>query len=375
MKYYIIAGEASGDLHASNLMKEIKNYDRQAQFRFLGGDLMQKQGGERIKHYKETAYMGFMDVLLHLPSILKNIKIIKKDITDYEPDVLILVDYPGFNLRIAEFAHFSGIKVYYYISPKIWAWKQSRVHKIKKYVDKLFIIFPFEEEFYKKYDYETEYLGNPIMDAVDITIDNPDEFRTKYQLNNKEIIALLPGSRKQEIKHNFPLMLDITGHFKEYQFLVAAAPSLENSIFHKYIKDQDVKLIYNDTYNLLKHSKAALVTSGTATLETAILDTPELVCYKGEHLSYHIAKRLIKVKYISLVNLIMDKEVIKEFIQYDMTVDKIKNELNRLLHDSKYKTQMINNFNEMKDKLGGKGASKRTAEVIVNSLKNKKRQI
>ncbi len=281
MKYYLIAGEASGDLHASNLMKELKVFDADAEFRFLGGDLMKKQGGTLVKHFKETAYMGFLDVFIHLPAILKNIKFIKEDIATYKPDIVILTDYPGFNLRIAEFTHTEGFKTYYYISPKIWAWKQSRVHKIKKYIDKLFIIFPFEKDFYKQFNYEVEYVGNPIMDAIDTSTSDIIAFKNKYQLNDKKIIALLPGSRKQEIKHNFPVMLKVTEQFNDYQFVVAAASSLEKEIFEKYINKQNIKLIYDDTYELLKHSEAAIVTSGTATLETAILNIPELVCYKG----------------------------------------------------------------------------------------------
>ncbi len=369
MKYYIIAGEASGDLHASNLMKEIKNKDTEAEFRFLGGDLMLKQGGTIVKHFKETAYMGGFDVLMHLRIILKNIKLIKNDIFKTKPDVVILVDYPGFNLRIAEFAHNKNFNVYYYISPKIWAWKQSRVEKIKKYIDKLFIIFPFEKEFYKKHNFEVEYVGNPILDALDAEKKNIESFNKKYKLDDKKIIALLPGSRKQEIKHNFPLMLKAAEKFSNYQFLVAAAPSLEKEIFLKYIKNKDIKLIYNDTYELLKHSEAAIVTSGTATLETAVLNVPELVCYRGDHISYQIAKRLIKVEYISLVNLIMQKEIIKEFLQYDMTVENICNELELLLNNDVYRKNMLNNFAELRVKLGGKGASERAAEIIVNSLK------
>jgi len=370
LKYYITAGEASGDLHASNLMKALKILDDKAKFRFIGGDLMQKQGGTLVRHFKDTAYMGFVDVFMHLPAILKNITFVKQDILNYKPDVLILVDYPGFNLRIAEFAHENNIKVYYYISPKIWAWKQSRVHKIKAFVDKMFIIFPFEKEFYKKYDYEVEYVGNPIMDAIDTKKTNIEKFRKDYSLNEKKIIALLPGSRKREIQHNFPLMLKISKLFPEYQFLVAAAPSLGKEIFLKYIKDEDVTLIYNDTYEILKHSEAAIVTSGTATLETAILNIPELVCYKGDKLSYHIAKRLVKVDYISLVNLVMQKEIIKEFIQYDMTAENITNELKLILNNDVYRNTMLSEFENLRNILGGKGASERTADIIVKSLTN-----
>ncbi len=370
MKYYITAGEASGDLHASNLMKALKKVDNNADFRFIGGDLMKEQGGALVRHFKDTAYMGFLDVFMHLPAILKNIKFVKEDILNYKPDVLILVDYPGFNLRIAEFAHNAGLKVYYYISPKIWAWKQSRVHKIKAFIDKMLIIFPFEKEFYKKYDYEVEYVGNPILDAINSEKKDIVGFRKTYNLNDKKIIALLPGSRKQEIKHNFPTMLKVTEKFPEYQFVVAAAPSLEKEIFFKFMNDEDVKLIYNNTYEILKHSEAAIVTSGTATLETAILNIPELVCYKGEHLSYQIAKHLVKVDYISLVNLVMHNEIIKEFIQYDMTVENITEELKLILEDDVYRNTMLLNFAKLREILGGKGASERTAETIVESLNN-----
>ncbi len=371
MKYYLIAGEASGDLHASNLMKTLKSTDPEADFRYYGGDEMKKQGGKAVRHYKDVAYMGFVDVFLHLPAILKNIKFVKQDIEEYKPDVVILVDYPGFNLRIAEFAHKKGFKIFYYISPKIWAWKQSRVHKIKAFIDKMFIIFPFEKDFYKKYDYEVEYVGNPILDAIETSKSDIKKFRKKYDLNEKRIIALLPGSRKREIQHNFPTMLKVAEKFPEYQFVVAAAPSLDREVFEKYIKNKEIKLVYNDTYELLKHSKAAIVTSGTATLETAILNIPELVCYKGDNLSYHIAKRLVKVDYISLVNLVMQREIIKEFIQYDMTLENIGKELELILNNDVYRNTMLSNFAKLREILGGKGASKRTAEIIVRSLKEK----
>ena len=369
MRYYITAGEASGDLHASNLMKALKKNDFQAEFRYIGGDLMKEQGGTLVRHFKDTAYMGFLDVFKHLPAILKNIKFVKEDILKYKPDVLILVDYPGFNLRIAEFAHRAGFKVYYYISPKIWAWKQSRVHKIKEFVDKMFIIFPFEKDFYTKYNYKVEYVGNPIMDALNIEKNDSSNFKKMYKLSDKKIIALLPGSRKQEIKHNFPMMLKVARKFPDYQFIVAAAPSLEKDIFEKHIRNEDVKLIYNQTYMILKYSEAAIVTSGTATLETAILNIPELVCYKGDHFSYQIAKRFVKVDYISLVNLVMQKEVIKEFIQYDMTVENISRELKLILEDKGYRNTMLSEFEHLRTALGGKGASERTAKIIVEILK------
>lgn len=370
MKYYLIAGEASGDLHASNLMKEIKKEDTEALFRYLGGDLMIEQGGSCAKHYKETAYMGFVDVFMHLPSILKNIKRVKQDILNFKPDVVILVDYPGFNLRIAEFAHNAGLKVFYYISPKIWAWKQSRVHKIKRYIDTLFIIFPFEKDFYKKFDYPVEYVGNPIMDAIDFRKPDTEAFKKEYALDDRKIVALLPGSRKREIEHNFPIMLKTAEQFPNLQFLVAGAPSLDRSFIEKFITQPNVKLLYNQTHEVLRKADAALVTSGTATLETAILNIPEVCCYKGDTLSYHIAKKLIKVKFISLVNLVMEKEVIKEYIQFDMTVEKLSEELNKLLYDDVYRQTMLNRFEELRQILGGKGASERTAKIIVKKINN-----
>lgn len=371
MKYYIIAGEASGDLHASNLMKELKVKDENAKFHFWGGDLMAKQGGEQVKHYKDTAYMGFVDVLKNLRGVFKNLKLCKKDIADYKPDVVILIDYAGFNLKIAEFAHNKGFKVYYYISPKVWAWKQSRVFKIKKYVDKLFAIFPFEIDFYKKYDYEINFVGNPLLDAVEKEINNklsPEDFRKEHKLSEKPIIAILAGSRKLEIKNNLPLMLDIIKHFPDYQFVMAAAPSLDLEIYDKYIKNYDLKIVYNKTYEVLQQSEAALVTSGTATLEAALLNIPEIVCYRGDYISAQIIKLLIKVDYISLVNLIMNKEIIKEFVQDEMTISNIVEELKRLLFDKDYRSSMLNNYSEMRKSLGGKGASERTASIIYKSL-------
>jgi lipid-A-disaccharide synthase len=374
MKYYIIAGEASGDLHAANLMKEIKIQDSKAEFRFWGGDLMKEQGGEIVKHYKETAFMGFYDVIKNLGQISKNLKMCKNDILKFNPDVIIHVDYPGFNLRIAEFVHEKGYKVYYYISPKIWAWKQSRVHKIKKFVDKLFIIFPFEIEFYKKFDYQVEFVGNPLLDALSQKSENKiseEIFRKENNLGEKPIIAVLAGSRMSEIKHNLPEMLKVIKYFPDYQFVMAAAPSLDISIYDKFIEGFDIKIVYNKTYDVLMNSKAAIVTSGTATLEAALFNIPELVCYKGDAFSYQIAKRIVKVKYISLVNLIMDKPVIKEFIQYEMTEENIKNELQKLLFDIQYKEKMLCDFDELRVISGGAGASKKTAEIIVNSIKLK----
>lgn len=368
MKYYIIAGEASGDLHASNLMKEIKLQDPLAEFRFWGGDLMQAQGGTMVKHYRDLAFMGFAEVIMNLRTILGNIKVCKKDILAYKPDAVILVDYPGFNLRVAKFVKQLGIKVYYYISPQIWAWKTGRVHTIKKVVDKMFVILPFEEEFYQRYDYQVDFVGNPLLDSIaNLPELDGQEFRRQYGLDNRPIIAVLPGSRTQEITVKLPLMLSVEKDFPSYQFVVAGAPSQPLESYRE-IAGEQVKIVENKTYDLLRLSKAALVTSGTATLETALLKIPEVVCYKGNRLSYEIGKRLIKhIRYISLVNLIMDKEVVKELIQNDLTTLNIKHELGLILNSSK-REQILSAYDELHNKLGGIGASKRTATLIVDDL-------
>jgi lipid-A-disaccharide synthase len=363
MNYYIIAGEASGDLHSSNLMKELKVLDSNASFRCWGGDLMKQQGAVLVKHYHELAFMGFTEVILNLRTILKNIQLCKNDIIENKPDVLILVDYPGFNLRIAEFAKKNGIKVIYYISPQVWAWKQSRVHKIKRIVDKMLVILPFEKQFYKRFDMDVEFVGHPLLDAV------KELSKEKVTIETtKPIIAILPGSRKQEIIQMLPLMLGVKDKFKEYQFVVAGAPSQTPAFYKSLLKDIDVKIVYNDTYNLLRQSHAALVTSGTATLETALFGVPEVVCYKGGKLSFQIAKQLVKVKFISLVNLIMDREVVKELIQDELNTNNIETELTKIL-ESSARTQMLNDYKELKQKLGGAGASRKAAESIIRSFK------
>lgn len=368
MKYYIIAGEASGDLHGSNLMKELKIQDPQAEFRFWGGDLMQQQGGTLVKHYKDLAFMGFSEVIMNLRTILNNIKICKKDIQEYKPDAVILVDYPGFNLRIAEFVKNLGIKVYYYISPQIWAWKTGRVHKIKKFVDRMFVILPFEKEFYSKYDFEVDFVGHPLLDAMkDLPEMNLEKFKSEHGLDDRKVIAMLPGSRKQEIKKKLPIMLSVEKDFPEYQFVVAGAPSLDLE-FYQEIAGNQIKIISNKTYDLLRISEAALVTSGTATLETALLNIPEVVCYKGSRISYEIGKRVVKyIKFISLVNLIMDREVVKELIQQELNTKNLKSELTKILTEPK-RSQVLNDYKELREKLGGHGASERTAELIVWDL-------
>ena len=368
MKYYIIAGEASGDLHASNLMKELRNLDAGAEFRCWGGDLMKKQGGVLVKHYRDLAFMGFIEVAANLRTILGNIKMCKEDILKYNPDAVILVDYPGFNLRIAEFVKTEGFKVFYYISPQIWAWKKSRVFKIKKFVDRMFVILPFEKDFYGRYDYDVDFVGHPLLDMIAVLPEKDDKlFRTENELGGKPIIALLPGSRKQEIKVMLSIMLQVMDDFPGYQFVVAGAPSQERAFYENIIGKANVKLIEGQTHRLLQNSYAALVTSGTATLETALFGVPEVVCYKGSYISYQIARRVIDqsiIKYISLVNLIMDKEVVKELIQNDFTVKNLKKELSRIVDDETCRAQVLHDYGLLKQKLGGAGASKNTAEKI-----------
>ena len=370
MKYYIIAGEASGDLHASNLMKAMKANDSQSDFRCWGGDLMEAQGGKLVKHYRNLAFMGFAEVLMNLRTILKNISFCKEDLLRFQPDVLILVDYPGFNLRMAEFAKNKGIKVVYYISPQVWAWKQSRVHKIKKSVDKMLVILPFEKDFYAKFGMEVDFVGHPLLDALagENSISR-SAFLSENKLEDKPIVALLPGSRKQEVSKMLGIMLQVVGRFKDVQFVVAAVGSLPAEFYKEIIGKKPVKILQNKTHQILKNSAAALVTSGTATLETALIGVPEVVCYKGSWISYQIAKRLIHVKYISLVNLIMDNEVVKELIQDELNVENLTAELNQLLNNEKAKLQLQASYVELKEKLGQIGASERAAKIIVDFTK------
>ncbi|MCG2792809.1 MAG: lipid-A-disaccharide synthase [Weeksellaceae bacterium] len=367
MKYYIIAGEASGDLHAANLMKAIKQKDPAADFRFWGGDLMQNQRGTLVKHYRDLAFMGFLEVVQNLKTILNNIKICKTDIKTYQPDVLILVDYPGFNLRIAKFAKELGLRVVYYISPQLWAWKEGRVEIIRKYVDDMLVILPFEKDFYQKHQVDAHFVGHPLLDAIEglqpIDIQN---FKSENNLNDKQIIALLPGSRKQEVKKMLELMLSVRSYFTDYQFVIAGAPSLEKDFYEQFV-DPDVHFVSNKTYDLLRCSKAALVTSGTATLETALLNVPEVVCYKGSQISYEIGKRLIKnIKYISLVNLIMGKEVVTELIQNELNTNNLVAELDKILNTEK-RNQLLDDYEILRAKLGGSGASQKAADIIIKS--------
>jgi lipid-A-disaccharide synthase len=372
MKYYLVAGEASGDLHASNLMLGIKKHDPNAEFRFFGGDLMKAQGGTLVKHYREMAFMGFVEVLMNLRSISRNLKLCKEDIKTYKPDVVILVDYPGFNLRIAKFSKESGFKVFYYIAPKVWAWKESRVKILRTYVDQLFIIFPFEIDYFKKHSIDPIFEGNPSIDAINFKLNKNltfADFARKNNLSDKPIIALVAGSRRQEIKYNLPCMLKMIEKFPDYQFVIAGAPSLELNVYQYYIKNSSVSIVYGQTYQLFKHSTLALVTSGTATLESALLDIPEVVCYKGGFLSMLIAWIVIKVKYISLVNLIMNREVVSELKQYDLNPSRLYKEASVLLPGGSHRDEMLKDFAKLKEVLGGEGASERVGARVVNLLK------
>lgn len=372
MKYYIIAGEASGDLHASNLMKALKKRDKNAEFRCWGGDLMAQQGGEIVRHYRDLAFMGFIEVLANLRTILSNIRFCKRDMVDFQPDAVILVDYPGFNLRMAEYAKRQGLTVFYYISPQVWAWKKSRVKKIKRFVDRMFVILPFEKDFYGRYDYDVDFVGHPLFDMIEnLPPNDPELFRKQNGLTGKPIIALLPGSRKQEIKKMLALMLTVVPHFPDYQFVIAGAPSIDEDFYAGILNKQEAKLLQSKTHELLQNSYAALVTSGTATLETALLNIPEVVCYKGSLVSYLIARLVVDqsvIRFISLVNLIMNREVVKELIQDDLNAENLVMDLNQILVDGSRRQQVLNDYTELKNLLGGGGASAQTANHIINLL-------
>ncbi|MBD0296953.1 MAG: lipid-A-disaccharide synthase [Flavisolibacter sp.] len=367
MRYYIIAGEASGDLHGSNLIRELRKMDAGAVIRCWGGDLMQAAGGNVVKHYRDLAFMGFTEVIKNLPTILNNLKFCKQDIEQFNLDVLVLIDYAGFNLRIAKWAKEKGYKIIYYISPQVWAWKESRVRLIKKVVDKMLVILPFEREFYEnRWDYKVEFVGHPLVQVV-------NEFlatHTPEARFNKPVIALLPGSRKQEVAVKLPIMLQAAKQFPVYQFAVAKATSLEDAFYDALLEDYPgVASVRNETYNLLQQAKAALVTSGTATLETALFGVPQVVCYKGSTISYQIARRLVKIKYISLVNLIMDKPVVKELIQNELTEENVCRELDRILHDEKRIQEMKEDYSLLKNFLQqGGNASEQAAGIIVRFL-------
>lgn len=380
MKYYLIVGEASGDLHASRLMQSLMQYDSEAEFRFFGGDLMAKVGGTRVKHYRELAYMGFVPVLLHLPTIFKNMKMCKEDIMRWKPDAVILVDYPGFNLSIAKFVKKNtNIPVYYYISPKIWAWKEWRIKAIKRDVKEMFSILPFEVPFYeKKHNYKIHYVGNPTAEEVDnfrhVYSESKDEFCQRNGLSSKPIIALLAGSRKQEIKDNLPSMLEAARHFEDYQMVVAAAPSIAESYYKKYLGDSEAKMVKTQTYEVLSHATVALVTSGTATLETALLNVPQVVCYETPvpKLIRFAFKHIIKVRFISLVNLIADKEIVQELLADRFSIRNIANELYRILPGQSSRERMLADYQLVRDRLGSEVAPDNAARIMVEKLTNKR---
>ena len=373
MKYYLIAGEASGDLHGANLMRALQQIDPKAEFRFWGGDRMEAVGGKLVKHYRDLAFMGFWEVVTNLRTILRNIDFCKRDITQFQPNVLIFIDYPGFNMRIAKWAKQRRIPTHYYISPQIWAWKENRIKAIKRDVDAMYVILPFEKDFYEgKHGYPVHFVGHPLLDAIAARKEVSEEvFKIENGLDQRPIIALLPGSRKQEIAKMLSVMLSVVGSYHEYQFVIAGAPSQEYDFYKQFIKEENVHFVSGKTYDLLAHSYAALVTSGTATLETALLNVPEVVCYRGNWISYQIAKRVISLKYISLVNLIMDAPVVSELIQGDLCTRNLKAELNKLL-DSDYREKVFKDYQALREKLGNEGASERTAQAIYDSLQDKR---
>ncbi len=374
MKYYLIAGEASGDMHTANLMSEIKKNDNDAKLRYWGGDKMKSVGGTLVKHYKDTAIMGFKDVLLNLGKIKENIKTCRNDILAYQPDVLILTDYAGFNLKIAKFAKSKNINVIWYIPPKVWAWRKYRIKSLKAYTDKVMTIFPFEKSFFKENGMEVDFVGNPLLDAIEKhnkQISDNEDFVKQNHFGDKPIIALLPGSRVSELKYHLPVFSQLPAKYPDYQFVIAGAPALDYEVYQKYLADKNIKVIFNQTYDILNHAKAAVVASGTATLETAFFKVPQVCCYKGDNFSYQIAKRLVKLKFVSLVNLIANDFVIKELLYEEMTLENIKNELDKLLNDKQYIEKMSDNYEQIRVKSGGVGASKRAADLVANFLKNK----
>ena len=369
MKYYLIAGEASGDLHGANLMRALQQIDPEAEFRFWGGDRMEAVGGKLIKHYRDLAFMGFWEVVTNLRTILRNINFCKRDITQFQPDALIFIDYPGFNMRIAKWAKEIGIPTHYYISPQIWAWKENRIKAIKRDVDAMYVILPFEKDFYEgKHQYPVHFVGHPLLDAIAARKEVSEEvFKRENGLDERPIIALLPGSRKQEIAKMLSVMLSVVGSYHQYQFVIAGAPSLGYDFYKQFIKEENVHFVTGKTYDLLSHAHAALVTSGTATLETALFNVPEVVCYRGNWISYQIAKRVISLKYISLVNLIMDAPIVTELIQGELNTKNLKTELEKLLNPE-HRAKLLKDYKILREKLGNEGASERTASLIVSSM-------
>jgi len=375
MKYYLIAGEASGDLHGSKLMQGLKTSDPEAEFRYFGGDLMEAEGGTLVRHYRQTAVMGLFKVIFNLRKISGNLRFCKQDITSYQPDALILIDYSGFNLRIAKFAKPAGLRVIYYISPKVWVWDRKRVYTIRENVDKMYVILPFEVDFYRQYDYPVEFVGNPIVDAVEESRTKAlerGEFCSRNGLDDIPIIALLAGSRKEEIKHCLPEMLAVINQFPEYSFVIAGAPAISPEYYARFIGDCQVHIVFDQTYDLLMNAVAAVVTSGTATLETALFGVPEVVVYKMGELTYQIGRQFVKPKYFSLVNLILDREVVKELLQYRLR-KKIAAELHRILEDETYRMVMLDNYRKLRNRLGEAGAYHRLAGSIAKYVAQEKK--
>jgi lipid-A-disaccharide synthase len=364
MKYYIIAGEASGDLHAANMLRELKMLDPQAEFRAWGGDLMKEQGATLVKHYRDLAFMGFLEVAMNLRTILKNITLCKEDIAQWKPDAVILVDYPGFNLRIAPFAHELKIPVFYYISPQIWAWKQKRVFKIKETVDRVFCILPFEKDFYTKHNYPADFVGHPLRDSV-----ARFEESKAVEEDGRKIIAVLPGSRKQELRKILPPMLEVAKNFPQYRFVIGGAPGQSLSFYKEIMGNDGMEIVFGKTYALLKQAYAGLIKSGTSTLEAALFNLPQVVCYKTSGISYNIAKRVANVKYISLPNLIMDEAIVTELIQDDMSVERMTSELMLITENEKGREKILADYNRLFGKLGGAGASKKVATLILEHLR------
>ena len=375
MKYYIIAGEASGDLHGSNLMKELKAVDAGSEFRYFGGDLMKTVGGTLVKHYRKMAFMGILDVVMNIKTIKRNMELCKKDLLEFKPDVLILIDYPGFNLRIAEFAKQHSIKVYYYISPKLWAWKEYRVKKVKAFVDRMFTIFPFETDFYRKHNFNVEYVGNPLMDAIEAygkTAPGKKDFFERNNLDSRPVVALLAGSRIKEVKRILPIMVKVSKGFPDYQFVIAGVDSLGEKAYTGIIDNKKIKIIYNQTYDLLNHSFAAVVASGTASLETALFNVPQTVLYKvegGLFVDFIMRNFVLKTKWVSLPNIILQKSAVRELIQKDMTLKKVYSEMEKLLYDYNYRNTIVSDYIQLKSLMGSAGCSRRTAEKIVESLR------
>jgi len=377
MRYYLIAGEASGDLHGSNLMKELRIADSESEFRFFGGDLMQKVGGELVKHYREMAFMGIFDVLMNIRTIKRNMEFCKKDLLEFRPEILILIDYPGFNLRIAEFAKQHNIKVYYYISPKLWAWKEYRVKKVKAFVDEMYTIFPFETAFYAKHGYKVNYVGNPIMDSLEAykkSAKKKERFFEKNKLDKRPIVAILSGSRVKEIKRILPVMVQATEGLAEFQFVIAGVNTIDKKVYEQIIGGRKISLIFNQTYDLLNNSYAAIVTSGTAALETALFNVPQVILYKvegGRIIDFIMRYFVLKTKWVSLPNIILQKTAVLELLQKDMTLKKVRNEVEKLLYDYNYRKKIVEDYIRLKSIMGKSGCSKRAAEKMIETCKSK----